>query len=269
MPLGGLYGVVLGYLVTRKRIPGGRSMEAVSMINYALPGTIVGIAYLVAFYAALATMFIVVAWLASLRVRNYERGQPDDRRTTKRNAEKRFKEATEAYEVLRDPDKRARYDRYGHAGLEGMGGPNFQDARSVFDLFGNLFGDIMGGGTGRNGPQHGRDLQYNLDIDLAEAYKGVRKTFTIPREELCAECGGHGAKRGTKPAVCRRCNGQGAVIQRQGFFSVPRLQHAEALALERVGEQLLNGVLVVDEEDCRGVGHVARLSVACRRPGAR
>jgi molecular chaperone DnaJ len=146
-----------------------------------------------------------------------------DRNPGDGEAEAKFKEAAEAYDILRDPEKRARYDRYGHAGLEGLGGgPNFQDARSVFDLFGNLFGDMMGGGMGRNGPQHGRDLQYNLDIDLAEAYRGVHKTFTIPREELCAECGGSGAKRGTKPAVCRRCNGQGAVIQRQGFFQVQR-----------------------------------------------
>jgi molecular chaperone DnaJ len=137
-------------------------------------------------------------------------------------AEEKFKEAAAAYDVLRDPDKRARYDRYGHAGLEGMGGaPNFRDAHSVFDMFGNLFGDLFGGG-GPGGPQAGRDLQYNLEIDLAEAARGVRRTITIPREELCPECGGGGARKGTRPAACRRCDGQGVVIQRQGFFQVQR-----------------------------------------------
>jgi molecular chaperone DnaJ len=139
-------------------------------------------------------------------------------------AEDKFKEAAEAYDVLRDPDKRARYDRYGHAGLDGFapGGHHFGDARSVFDVFGDLFGDIFGGGRGRGGPRGGRDLQYQLDIDLVEAARGTKKSITIPREELCQECSGSGAKRGTKPAMCRRCDGHGVVVQRQGFFSVQR-----------------------------------------------
>src|SRR3954447_4914067 len=145
-----------------------------------------------------------------------------DRNVGDQEAEEKFKEAAHAYDVLRDPDKRARYDRYGHAGLEGMGGgPDFRDARSVFDMFGNLFGDLFAGG-GHGGPQAGRDLQYNLEIDLAEAAKGTRKSITIPREELCAECSGTGAKRGSRPATCRRCDGHGVVIQRQGFFQVQR-----------------------------------------------
>src|SRR6476660_6550153 len=92
-----------------------------------------------------------------------------DRNPGDGEAEAKFKEAAEAYDILRDPDKRARYDRYGHAGLEGMGGfHDFRDPHSVFDVFGNLFGDLFGGG-GRGGPQAGRDLQYNLEIDLPEA----------------------------------------------------------------------------------------------------
>jgi molecular chaperone DnaJ len=146
-----------------------------------------------------------------------------DRNVGDSEAEDKFKEAAEAYDVLRDTEKRARYDRYGHAGLEGFNGaPHFNDVRSVFDVFGNLFGDLFGGGAGRGGPQPGRDLQYNLEIDLLEAARGARKTFTIPREELCSECGGGGAKKGTRPAVCRRCDGHGVVVQRQGFFSVQR-----------------------------------------------
>lgn len=145
-----------------------------------------------------------------------------DRNVGDSDAETRFKEAAEAYDVLRDPDKRERYDRYGHAGLEGMGGGhNFTDARSVFDVFGDLFGDLFGGG-GDNGRRGGRDLQYQVDLDLVEAARGVKKSITIPREELCQECSGSGAKRGTRPAQCRRCSGHGVVIQRQGFFSVQR-----------------------------------------------
>ncbi len=145
-----------------------------------------------------------------------------DRNGGDKEAEDKFKEAAEAYDVLRDSEKRARYDRYGHAGLEGFNGaPHFNDARDVFNVFGNLFGDLFGGGQ-RGGPHPGRDLQYNLEIDLIEAAKGSHQSFTIPREELCPECGGSGAKRGTRPANCRRCDGHGVVVQRQGFFSVQR-----------------------------------------------
>lgn len=143
-----------------------------------------------------------------------------DRNVGDAEAEVRFKEAAEAYEVLRDPAKRQRYDRYGHAGLEGMGVPNFNNAQSVFDLFGDLFGDFFGGRPQRHGPQPGRDLQIVVDIELAEAYRGITKSLQIPREELCSECGGNGCKPGTQPARCRRCNGQGAVVMSQGFFRV-------------------------------------------------
>jgi molecular chaperone DnaJ len=142
-----------------------------------------------------------------------------DRNVGDAEADLKFKEAAEAYEVLRDPAKRQRYDRYGHAGLEGMGGPNFNNAQSVFDLFGDLFGDIFGQRQ-RHGPQPGRDLQVIVDLDLAEAYRGTQKTVTIPREELCSQCNGSGCQPGTQPAMCRRCNGQGAVVMSQGFFRV-------------------------------------------------
>ena len=142
-----------------------------------------------------------------------------DRNVGDTEAEEKFKEAAEAYEILRDPDKRQRYDRYGHAGLEGMGAPHFSDAQSVFDLFGDLFGDFFGGGGRRgHGPQGGRDLQIAIELDLAEAARGTTKSITIPREENCTECSGTGAKRGTRPATCRRCNGHGVVLQNQGFF---------------------------------------------------
>lgn len=143
-----------------------------------------------------------------------------DRNVGDPGAEEKFKEAAEAYEILRDPAKRQRYDRYGHAGLEGLNVPHFNNAQSVFDLFGDLFGDIFGGGRQGYGPQSGRDLQVAVEVDLAEAARGVAKSIVIPREENCSDCGGSGASRGTSPATCRRCNGHGVVIQSQGFFRV-------------------------------------------------
>jgi molecular chaperone DnaJ len=144
-----------------------------------------------------------------------------DRNAGDKEAEEKFKEAAQAYEILRDQEKRRRYDRYGHAGLEGMNVPNFNDVHSVFDLFGNIFGfgDLFGQ-QGRHGRQPGRDLEVAVDLDLAESAIGVKKTITISREELCGDCSGSGARRGTQPSTCRRCNGQGAVILSQGFFRV-------------------------------------------------
>jgi molecular chaperone DnaJ len=143
-----------------------------------------------------------------------------DRNAGDPEAEVRFKEVTEAYEVLRDPQKRGVYDRHGHAGLAGMnGGPG---AGGFADLFDDLLGSFFGGGgrRSRGGPRPGRDIQAVLDIDLVEAATGVKKTQTVAREELCRDCGGGGAKPGTKPATCRRCGGQGAVVMNQGFLSV-------------------------------------------------
>lgn len=141
-----------------------------------------------------------------------------DRNAGDKDAEARFKEATEAFEVLRDADKRQVYDRYGHAGLNGQGrAPDFRDARSVFeDLFGGLFGDLFGGG--RAGPQGGRDLQVGVEIDLTEAARGTTRTVTIPRDENCPECAGSGARKGTQPRACGRCRGQGVVLTAQGIF---------------------------------------------------
>jgi molecular chaperone DnaJ len=141
-----------------------------------------------------------------------------DRNPGDHEAEIRFREITEAYEVLRDPNKRQRYDRYGHAGLDAQL-PNFGQADNVMDLFGDLFGGMFGGRM-RRGPQPGRDLQVTVELDLLEAVRGVEKTITIPREEPCGDCGGSGCKKGSKPATCRRCNGQGVVIQGHGFFRI-------------------------------------------------
>lgn len=144
-----------------------------------------------------------------------------DRNVGDKEAEEKFKEAAEAYGVLGDPEKRQRYDRYGHAGLEGMNAPHFNDVQSIFDVFGDLFGlgDLFGGRGGR-GRRQGRDLKQEIEITLNEAAVGIKKTIQVPREEVCHECSGNGSKRGSQPAQCRRCNGQGAVLLSQGFFRI-------------------------------------------------
>src|SRR5258708_3313377 len=140
-----------------------------------------------------------------------------DRNPGDAEADGKFKEAAEALEVLGDPQKRQRYDRYGHAGLEGVAGHNFSNADSVMDMFGDLFGDLFGGRRQR-GPRQGSDLQVAFEIDLVEAYKGTQRELKIPRDERCNDCGGSGAKPGRKPVQCRRSNGHGVVIQGQAFF---------------------------------------------------
>ena len=148
-----------------------------------------------------------------------------DRNPGDAEAEVRFKEITEAYEVLRDPAKRRVYDTHGHDGLRnaaqpqsGFGGGGFSD---LFDAFSDFLGGAGSRGrAGHRGPRQGSDVQAVLDIDLVEAATGVKKTQTIPREEVCVTCTGTGAKPGTAPKKCQRCNGQGAVILNQGFLSV-------------------------------------------------
>jgi len=152
-----------------------------------------------------------------------------DRNVGDAEAEVRFKEVTEAYEVLRDPAKRDVYDRHGHAGLSGGGGGanpfgEVFDLGNIGDLFGNLFG--MGGSASgrrqRAGPRTGRTIQAVLDIDLTEAATGGSRNQTFTREEICRDCSGTGARPGTRPSACRRCGGQGAEILNQGFISVQR-----------------------------------------------
>jgi molecular chaperone DnaJ len=181
-----------------------------------------------------------------------------DRNAGDKDAEEKFKEAAEAYDVLHDRDKRQRYDRYGHAGLEGMNGPSFQNAQSIFDLFGDIFGDIFGGSRGRHGPRSGRDLQVGIEIDLFEAAKGITRTITIPREEVCPECSGEGSRRGSQAATCRRCHGHGVVVQGQGFF---RLQQTCPGCGGR-------GVVITDPcERCYGQGRVeVRQSIDIKVP---
>jgi molecular chaperone DnaJ len=141
-----------------------------------------------------------------------------DRNGGDKEAEARFRECAEAFEVLRDPERRARYDHYGHAGLDGVPMPHFDSAEDVMDVFGELFG-FFGGGR-RRGRAAGRDLETAIEIDLHEAYTGVVKTIRVRREEACHDCSGSGAKPGTRPATCRRCGGRGVVVQGMGLFQI-------------------------------------------------
>ena len=138
-------------------------------------------------------------------------------------AEKRFKEAAEAYEVLSDPEKRQRYDRYGHAGLEGAGVHDFRNAEDIMSAFGDIFGGGLFGdlfGSRRRGPRPGQDLLMKLEIDLQEAARGTTKPIEVTRQEVCGECKGRARARGRSPTTCNYCGGQGQVVQSRGFFQV-------------------------------------------------
>ncbi|MFB2553083.1 molecular chaperone DnaJ [Ensifer soli] len=143
-------------------------------------------------------------------------------------AERKFKEINEAYETLKDPQKRAAYDRYGHAAFEqgGMGaGPGGMGAGGFSDIFEDIFGEMMGGGRQRrsaNGRERGADLRYNMDITLEEAYAGKTAQIRVPASITCDVCSGSGAKPGTKPTTCATCQGSGRVRAAQGFFSIER-----------------------------------------------
>ena len=155
-----------------------------------------------------------------------------DRNADNPNAEAMFKEANEAYEVLKDENKKAAYDRYGHAAFEnGMGsggGPRGGqgDFGSAFsDVFDDLFGDFMGGRGGggrRSAAQRGNDLRYNLRINLEDAFSGMQKTVTVPTAVGCGSCNGTGAEGGSEPQTCPTCSGMGKVRAQQGFFTVER-----------------------------------------------
>ncbi|MGJ8582816.1 MAG: molecular chaperone DnaJ [Marinosulfonomonas sp.] len=152
-----------------------------------------------------------------------------DRNSDNPNAEEQFKEVNEAYDALKDPDKKAAYDRFGHAAFEGgMGGQRGGgqgDFSSAFsDVFDDLFGDFMGGqrGGGRQRASRGSDLRYNLRVTLEESFSGIQKTINVPTSIGCEECNGTGAESGAEPQTCPTCAGMGKVRAQQGFFTVER-----------------------------------------------
>ncbi|UWQ91484.1 molecular chaperone DnaJ [Aliisedimentitalea scapharcae] len=160
-----------------------------------------------------------------------------DRNKDNPDAEAQFKEAGEAYEVLKDAEKKAAYDRFGHAAFEngmggggrpgGPGGPGFGsgDFSSAFsDVFDDLFGDFMGGRGGGGGRRaaRGSDLRYNLRVTLEDAFSGLQKTIRVPTAVGCSSCDGTGAEGGVEPTTCPTCSGMGKVRAQQGFFTVER-----------------------------------------------
>jgi molecular chaperone DnaJ len=169
-----------------------------------------------------------------------------DRNPDDKSAEDKFKEASEAYEVLSDSEKRARYDRFGH---QGVGNQGFQDVNDIFSSFGSIFEDFFGfsGGSSSGRVRRGADLRYDMAVEFEEAVFGVERIVELERPVRCDTCTGSGAKPGSGRTVCRTCGGQGQVNRAQGFFAIRTTCHACG------GEGT-----TVDKpcEDCRGQGRL-------------
>ncbi len=185
-----------------------------------------------------------------------------DRNPGDEKAEQKFKEINEAYEALKDPQKRAAYDQFGHSAFEGGGfgggGAGFDSdfGASMSDIFDDLFGDFMGGAGGgarraksRSGAERGSDLRYNMDISLKDAFDGKTAEITVPTSISCESCAGTGAKKGTSPAVCSSCAGLGKVRASQGFFTIERT----CPACHGRGEVISDPC-----NDCTGTGRITK-----------
>jgi len=179
---------------------------------------------------------------------------PDRNPDKKEQAEARFKEVTEAYSVLIDPQKRAAYDRFGRAGLGSQPFSGFDE--SIFADFSDIFGDFFSfedlfglGGQRRSRVRRGRDLRYDLDVSFAEAARGLTTKIKIPRRETCPECNGSGARKGTGPSTCTACQGRGQLRYQQGFFAVSRT----CPQCRGAGQIVRNPCT-----ECRGEGQVSR-----------
>jgi molecular chaperone DnaJ len=181
---------------------------------------------------------------------------PDKNPNNKEEAETKFKEAAEAYEILSDPQKRERYNRFGHAGVEGASraGSYGFDFTSFDDIMSEIFGDFgdfwgLGGSRRRSGPRRGRDLRYDLEISLEDSVLGRKTTIEIPRMETCPVCDGTRVKPGTQAQTCPSCGGRGQVSFTQGFFSVSR-------TCDRCRGE--GKIITTPCEECNGKGQVQR-----------
>jgi molecular chaperone DnaJ len=157
--------------------------------------------------------------------RNLAKQFHPDRNPGDADAEHKFKEISESYEILKDPQKRAAYDQYGHAAFENGGGqPGGGFSSSFADVFDDLFGDFMGNRRGGGGQRHSRgaDLRYDMEVSLEEAFSGKQASVVIPTSVVCDECEGSGAEAGSEPTTCQTCSGHGSVRAQQGFFTVER-----------------------------------------------
>lgn len=177
-----------------------------------------------------------------------------DKHSGAKDKEEKFKTVNEAYEVLKDPEKRAQYDRFGYAGT-GPGPGGYRDAgfgTDFQDLFGEVFSEFFGGARrGRPAPERGADLRYDVELSFEEAAFGTEKTINIPRTVLCEHCGGSGAKPGTMPVTCNTCKGAGQVRFQQGFFSISR----PCTTCGGAGSVIKDPCL-----ECKGAGRVKKTS---------
>lgn len=161
-----------------------------------------------------ATVEIIKTSYRKMALKFHPDRNPDDA-----DAEDRFKECAEAYEVLHDQEKRQLYDAYGHDGLRNTGFQGFSGAQDIFSHFSDIFGDVFGfGGGGGRRPRRGNDLRYDIEVSLEEAARGKEVTIDVERDVACESCQGKGQRDGGEPEVCRTCNGQGQVMRSQGFF---------------------------------------------------
>ncbi len=160
--------------------------------------------------------------------RNLAKEHHPDRNPGDDEAEHKFKEINLAYEILKDPEKRAAYDRYGHAAFDNSGGPggaggfDFGSGSGFADIFDEMFGEFMGGRRGRGANRRGSDLRYNLEISLEDAFGGRSAEIRVPTSVSCESCDGSGAEGGAQPVSCPTCNGAGKMRSQQGFFTVER-----------------------------------------------
>jgi molecular chaperone DnaJ len=177
-----------------------------------------------------------------------------DRNPDDASAERRFKEVSEAYAILRDSDKRAAYDRFGHAAFEnggggpGAGGFDFNFGAGFADIFDEMFGEFMGGNRG-GGAQRGADLRYNMEISLEEAFEGKTAEIRVPTSISCEPCTGTGAAKGSSPVTCGACKGRGRMRAQQGFFTIERTCPS-CHGIGRVIERPCT--------DCQGAGRVEK-----------